>query len=370
MALLLNLFKRMFDVNARDVRELEARLVAVSALAPDAERATDEQLLARTAEFKNRIDRGESVDSLLPEAFATAREVARRQLGLYPYDVQVMGGMVLHQGKIAEMKTGEGKTLVATMPAYLNALEGRGVHIVTVNDYLARRDGEWMGPVYRALGLSVGAILHDLDAPARRQAYGADITYGTNNEFGFDYLRDNMATSADQQVQRGHNYAIVDEVDSILIDEARTPLIISGQAEESTEKYFVFARIADSLKQEQDYTVDEKANSVALTESGVSRVERWLGVDNLFDEANIELTHHINAALRAKALMRRDRDYIVKEDEVIIVDEFTGRLMFGRRYSDGLHQAIEAKEDVRVQRESQTLATITFRTFRIRETTA
>ncbi len=360
---MLNLFKRMFDVNARDVRELEARLVAVSALAPDAERATDEQLLARTAEFKNRIDRGESVDSLLPEAFATAREVARRQLGLYPYDVQVMGGMVLHQGKIAEMKTGEGKTLVATMPAYLNALEGRGVHIVTVNDYLARRDGEWMGPVYRALGLSVGAILHDLDAPARRQAYGADITYGTNNEFGFDYLRDNMATSADQQVQRGHNYAIVDEVDSILIDEARTPLIISGQAEESTEKYFVFARIADGLKQEQDYTVDEKANSVALTESGVSRVERWLGVDNLFDEANIELTHHINAALRAKALMRRDRDYIVKEDEVIIVDEFTGRLMFGRRYSDGLHQAIEAKEDVRVQRESQTLATITFQNY-------
>jgi len=360
---LLNLFKRMFDVNAKDVRELEARLSAVSALAPEAEEATDEQLLARTSEFRNRIDRGESVDSLLPEAFATAREVARRQLGLYPYDVQVMGGMVLHQGKIAEMKTGEGKTLVATMPAYLNALEGRGVHIVTVNDYLARRDAEWMGPVYRALGLSVGSILHDLDASARRQAYGSDITYGTNNEFGFDYLRDNMATSADQQVQRGHNYAIVDEVDSILIDEARTPLIISGQAEESTEKYFVFARIADSLKQEQDYTVDEKANSVALTESGVSRVERWLGVDNLFDEANIELTHHINAALRAKALMRRDRDYIVKEDEVIIVDEFTGRLMFGRRYSDGLHQAIEAKENVRVQRESQTLATITFQNY-------
>ncbi|OPZ51089.1 MAG: preprotein translocase subunit SecA [Firmicutes bacterium ADurb.BinA052] len=360
---MLNLFKRMFDVNARDVRELEARLAAVSALAPEAEKAADDELLARTAEFRNRVDRGESVDSLLPEAFATVREVARRKLGLYPYDVQVMGGMVLHQGKIAEMKTGEGKTLVATMPAYLNALEGRGVHIITVNDYLARRDAEWMGPVYQALGLDVGVILHDLDAPARRRAYGSDITYGTNNEFGFDYLRDNMATSADQQVQRGHNYAIVDEVDSILIDEARTPLIISGQAEESTEKYFVFARIADSLKQEQDYTVDEKANSVALTESGVSRVERWLGVDNLFDEANIELTHHINAALRAKALMRRDRDYIVKEDEVIIVDEFTGRLMFGRRYSDGLHQAIEAKESVRVQRESQTLATITFQNY-------
>ena len=360
---MLNLFKRMFDVNARDVRELEARLAAVSALAPEAEKAADDELLARTAEFRNRVDRGESVDSLLPEAFATVREVARRKLGLYPYDVQVMGGMVLHQGKIAEMKTGEGKTLVATMPAYLNALEGRGVHIITVNDYLARRDAQWMGPVYQALGLDVGVILHDLDAPARRKAYGSDITYGTNNEFGFDYLRDNMATSADHQVQRGHNYAIVDEVDSILIDEARTPLIISGQAEESTEKYFVFARIADSLKQEQDYTMDEKANSVALTESGVSRVERWLGVDNLFDEANIELTHHINAALRAKALMRRDRDYIVKEDEVIIVDEFTGRLMFGRRYSDGLHQAIEAKESVRVQRESQTLATITFQNY-------
>ena len=260
---MLNLFKRMFDVNARDVRELEARLAAVSALAPEAERATDEQLIARTAEFRNRIDRGESVDSLLPEAFATAREVARRQLGLYPYDVQVMGGMVLHQGKIAEMKTGEGKTLVATMPAYLNALEGR-------ESISSRSTTIWPGATpsgwahVRALGLSVGAILHDLDAPARRQAYGADITYGTNNEFGFDYLRDNMAASADQQVQRGHNYAIVDEVDSILIDEARTPLIISGQAEESTEKYFVFARIADSLKQEQDYTVDEKANSVAL----------------------------------------------------------------------------------------------------------
>ncbi len=360
---MLNLFKRMFDVNARDVKDLEARLPAVSAMAPEAEKASDEQLLARTTEFKNRIDRGEPLDSLLPEAFATAREVARRKLGLYPYDVQVMGGMVLHQGKIAEMKTGEGKTLVATMPAYLNALGGQGVHIVTVNDYLARRDAEWMGPVYRALGLNVGIILHDLDTSARREAYGADITYGTNNEFGFDYLRDNMAQSADQQVQRGYNYAIVDEVDSILVDEARTPLIISGQAEESTEKYFVFARIADSLKLDQDYTMDEKARSVALTESGVERVERWLGVDNLFDEANIELTHHINAALRAKALMRRDRDYIVKDDEVLIVDEFTGRLMFGRRYSDGLHQAIEAKENVKVQRESQTLATITFQNY-------
>ena len=325
--------------------------------------ATDDELRARTGKFKGRIERGEPLDSVLPEAFATAREVAKRTIGLYPYDVQVMGGIVLHEGKIAEMKTGEGKTLVATMPTYLNALEGQGVHIVTVNDYLARRDAEWMGPIYNALGLTVGVIVHDQQGAARKDAYMADITYGTNNEFGFDYLRDNMVTSMDSRVQRGHNYAIVDEVDSILIDEARTPLIISGQAEESTEKYFVFARIAQSLKEEEDYTIDEKAKTVAITESGVAKVERWLGVSNLYDEENIEFTHHINAALRAKSLMRRDRDYIVKDNEVIIVDEFTGRLMIGRRYSDGLHQAIEAKEDVHVQRESQTLATITFQNY-------
>jgi len=359
----LNLFKRIFDVNAKELRDLGARVDAVSALAPEAQRATDEQLRARTGEFKGRIERGEPLDSILPEAFATVREVARRTIGLYPYDVQVMGGIVLHEGKIAEMKTGEGKTLVATMPTYLNALEDRGVHIVTVNDYLARRDAEWMGPIYNALGLTVGVIVHDQQGTARKDAYMADITYGTNNEFGFDYLRDNMVTSMDGRVQRGHNYAIVDEVDSILIDEARTPLIISGQAEESTEKYFVFAKIAQSLKEEEDYTVDEKAKTVSITESGVARVERWLGVSNLYDEENIELTHHLNAALRAKALMRRDRDYIVKDNEVIIVDEFTGRLMFGRRYSDGLHQAIEAKENVHVQRESQTLATITFQNY-------
>ncbi|HAN87357.1 MAG TPA: preprotein translocase subunit SecA [Firmicutes bacterium] len=360
---MLNILKRVFDVNARELRELRARVDAISALAPEAERATDDELRARTGKFKGRIERGEPLDSVLPEAFATAREVAKRTIGLYPYDVQVMGGIVLHEGKIAEMKTGEGKTLVATMPTYLNALEGQGVHIVTVNDYLARRDAEWMGPIYNALGLTVGVIVHDQQGAARKDAYMADITYGTNNEFGFDYLRDNMVTSMDSRVQRGHNYAIVDEVDSILIDEARTPLIISGQAEESTEKYFVFARIAQSLKEEEDYTIDEKAKTVAITESGVAKVERWLGVSNLYDEENIELTHHINAALRAKSLMRRDRDYIVKDNEVIIVDEFTGRLMIGRRYSDGLHQAIEAKEDVHVQRESQTLATITFQNY-------
>lgn len=360
---MLNIFKRIFDSNPRELRDLQAKADAVSALASEAERASDGELAERTGDYRSRIERGETLDSLLPEAFATAREAARRTIGLYPYDVQVMGGVVLHEGKIAEMKTGEGKTLVATMPAYLNALTGKGVHIVTVNDYLARRDLEWMGPVYRALGLDVGVIVHDLEGPGRREAYRRDITFGTNNEYGFDYLRDNMVTSIEQQVQRGHNYAIVDEVDSILIDEARTPLIISGQAEESTEKYFVFARIADSLKSEEDYTVDEKANSAALTEAGVSRVERWLGVENLYDEQNIELTHHINAALRARALMRRDRDYIVKDNEVIIVDEFTGRLMFGRRYSDGLHQAIEAKENVKVQRENQTMATITFQNY-------
>jgi preprotein translocase subunit SecA len=293
----LNILKRVFDVNARELRELRARVDAISALAPEAERATDDELRARTGKFKGRIERGEPLDSVLPEAFATAREVAKRTIGLYPYDVQVMGGIVLHEGKIAEMKTGEGKTLVATMPTYLNALEGQGVHIVTVNDYLARRDAEWMGPIYNALGLTVGVIVHDQQGAARKDAYMADITYGTNNEFGFDYLRDNMVTSMDSRVQRGHNYAIVDDVDSILIDEARTPLIISGQAEESTEKYFVFARIAQSLKEEEDYTIDEKAKTVAITESGVAKVERWLGVSNLYDEENIELTHHINAAL-------------------------------------------------------------------------
>ena len=355
--------RRMFDYNAKELKALQALTDRVSALADEARSASDEELQARTAAFRQRIEKGESLDGLLPEAFATVREAAGRVIGLYPYDVQVMGGIVLHQGKIAEMKTGEGKTLVATMPAYLNGLTGNGVHIVTVNDYLARRDCEWMGPVLSWLGLTVGVILHDMDPPTRRAAYSCDVTYGTNNEFGFDYLRDNMAPSMDTLVQRGHNYAIVDEVDSILIDEARTPLIISGQAEESTEKYALFARVAQGLVPEQDFTVDEKAKTVALTEQGVDKVERWLNIENLYDEENIELNHHVNAALKARMLMKRDRDYIVKDGEVIIVDEFTGRLMFGRRYSDGLHQAIEAKEGVRVQRESQTLATITFQNY-------
>ena len=312
--------KRMFDYNEKETRALRAFVERVNALAPEAERASDVDLAARTPVLRERIEKGESLDSILPEAFATVREAAKRVIGLYPYDVQVMGGIVLHQGKIAEMKTGEGKTLVATMPSYLNGLTGKGVHIVTVNDYLARRDSEWMGPVLRSLGLSVGVIVHDLEPPARRAAYACDVTYGTNNEFGFDYLRDNMAPSLEMQVQRGHHYAIVDEVDSILIDEARTPLIISGQADESTDKYALFARLAENMQQEQDYTVDEKARTVAMTEDGVAKVERWLKVDNLYDEANMELTHHINAALKAKALMRRDRDYIVKDDEVMIVD--------------------------------------------------
>jgi preprotein translocase subunit SecA len=353
----------MFDSNSREIKDMQATVDAVNALAPEASRASDGELAARTGVFRERLEHGEPLDQILPEAFAIAREVAKRTIGLYPYDVQIMGAIVLHRGKIAEMKTGEGKTLVATLPTYLNALSGQGVHIVTVNDYLARRDAEWMGPIYRALGLSVGVIVHDLSGPARREAYLADVTYGTNNEFGFDYLRDNMVTSLEQMVQRGHHYAIVDEVDSILIDEARTPLIISGQAEESTDKYFLFAGIASGLREEEDYTVDEKAHTVALTENGVARVEKWIGIENLYDEEHIELTHHINAALRAKALMRRDRDYIVKDNQVIIVDEFTGRLMFGRRYSDGLHQAIEAKEGVKVQNENQTLATITFQNY-------
>jgi len=360
---LFGFIKRMFDYNEKETRALRVHVERVNALAAEAERASDLDLAARTPVFRERIARGESLDSILPEAFATVREAARRVIGLHPYDVQVMGGIVLHQGKIAEMKTGEGKTLVATMPSYLNGLSGKGVHVVTVNDYLARRDAEWMGPVLKSLGLSVGVIVHDLEPPARRAAYACDVTYGTNNEFGFDYLRDNMAPSIELQVQRGHNYAIVDEVDSILVDEARTPLIISGQADESTDKYAIFARLAANMHPEQDYTVDEKAKTVAMTEEGVAKVERWLKVDNLYDEANMELTHHMNAALKAQALMRRDRDYIVKDDEVIIVDEFTGRLMFGRRYSDGLHQAIEAKEGAKVQHESQTLATITFQNY-------
>jgi preprotein translocase subunit SecA len=360
---MLGALRHLLDDNAREIKRLSRLVAQINDLEPKMQKLGDAELAAKTAEFRQRLDRGASLDDLLPEAFAVVREAARRVLGMRPFDVQVMGGIVLHQGRIAEMKTGEGKTLVATMPAYLNALLGRGVHIVTVNDYLARRDAEWMGPVYRALGLSVGVIVHGLSTSERRKAYAADITYGTNNEFGFDYLRDNMALDASELVQRELYYAIVDEVDSILIDEARTPLIISGQAEKPTELYYRAAKIVPRLKPGEDFHVDEKAKVVTLTEAGVAKVERMLGVENLFDPSNMELSHCINQALKAFYLMKRDRDYVVKDGQVIIVDEFTGRLMFGRRYSDGLHQAIEAKEGVKIERESQTLATITFQNY-------
>ena len=335
----------------------------INELEPSLEGLSDASLVAKTAYFKERIKNGESLEDILPEAFAVVREASRRVLGMRHFDVQLLGGICLHEGKIAEMRTGEGKTLVATLPTYLNALTGNGVHIITVNDYLAKRDSEWMGKLYRFLGLSVGLIVHGLSFNERKEAYSADITYGTNNEFGFDYLRDNMVIYADQMVQRELNYAIVDEVDSILVDEARTPLIISGPGDKSTELYGVVAKAIIQLKEGEDYTVDEKAKAVLPTEFGIAKIEKALNVTNLYDHENIELSHHFNQALRAKALMHRDRDYVVRDGEVVIVDEFTGRLMFGRRYSDGLHQAIEAKEGVKVERESQTLAAITFQNY-------
>jgi preprotein translocase subunit SecA len=381
----------------RDVKRMQPAVAQINALEPELQGLDDSGLAAKTDEFRKRVADGEDLDDLLPEAFAVCREAARRRLGMRHFDVQLIGGMVLHEGTIAEMATGEGKTLVATLPAYLNALSGKGVHIVTVNDYLAKRDAQWMGPVYQALGLSVGVIQHEasfqydpayvtpdvrmtaLRPIGRREAYLADITYGTNNEFGFDYLRDNMRFSLDELVQRELNYAIVDEVDSILIDEARTPLIISGPAEESTELYYKIDRIIPKLKraativegklsevEEQkagDFIVDEKARTVSLTEEGIASCERLLGIDNLYDPLHINSLHHIQQGLRAHALFRRDVDYMVKDGEVIIVDEFTGRLMPGRRWSDGLHQAVEAKESVRIERENQTLATITFQNY-------
>ena len=355
--------KNLFDFNRKELIRLQEKVREINALEPEISRLSDEELASKTDEFRERVANGESLDDLLPEAFAVVREASVRTLGMRHFDVQLMGGIVLHEGRIAEMKTGEGKTLVATLPVYLNALEGKGVHVVTVNDYLARRDAEWMGAIYRFLKLKVGVITHDLDVEGRKEAYAADITYGTNNEFGFDYLRDNMVLRKEDMVQRSLNYAIVDEVDSILIDEARTPLIISGQAEKPTDLYYKFARIVTRLRPEEDYTVDEKAKTVAITEAGVAKVEKMLNVDNLYDDANNDLAHYLNQALRAHALMKRDRDYVVKDGKVIIVDEFTGRLMFGRRYSDGLHQAIEAKENVRIERESQTLASITFQNY-------
>ncbi|MFP3866692.1 MAG: preprotein translocase subunit SecA [Desulfobacteraceae bacterium] len=349
--------------NERELRRLAPLVDRVNSLEPDLQKLSDAQLQAKTAEFKTRLDQGESLEELLPEAFAVAREASVRVLGMRPFDVQIIGAAVLHQGKIAEMKTGEGKTLVAVLPVYLNALTGQGVHVVTVNDYLARRDSAWMGGVYQFLGLSVGTIVHGLDDQERRQAYGADVTYGTNNEFGFDYLRDNMKFSLTDYVQRGFNYAIVDEVDSILIDEARTPLIISGPAEESTELYVRLDRVVPKLKPGQDYAIDEKSRTVTLTEEGVAHVEKLIRVNNLYDPKNIEILHHVNQALKAHTLFKRDVDYIIKDGQVIIVDEFTGRLMPGRRYSDGLHQALEAKEGVRIESENQTLASVTFQNF-------
>ncbi|PYT36953.1 MAG: preprotein translocase subunit SecA [Acidobacteria bacterium] len=349
--------------NERELRKLQPRVAAINEIEPRVSALTDEQIRSKTVELKERLERGVALDDVLPEAFALCREAGRRTVGMRHFDVQLIGGMVLHQGKIAEMKTGEGKTLVATLAAYLNALTGKGVHVVTVNDYLARRDAAWMGPIYRFLGLSVGVIQHDMDDPARKEAYAADVTYGTNNEFGFDYLRDNMKYSLDAMVQRGHHYGIVDEVDSILIDEARTPLIISGPSEESTEIYARADTIIPRLKKEEDYTVDEKARTVALTEEGVEKAETLLRVENLYDPAEMELNHAVQQALRAHVLFKRDVDYVVKEGQVIIVDEFTGRLMPGRRWSDGLHQAVEAKERVKVQKENQTLATITFQNY-------
>ncbi|MBQ1742583.1 MAG: preprotein translocase subunit SecA, partial [Oscillospiraceae bacterium] len=376
----MGLFTKMFGTySERELKSIYPIVDKIEALADEYAAMSDAQLQAKTPEFKQRLADGETLDDILPEAFATVREAARRVIGLYPYRVQLVGGVVLHQGRIAEMKTGEGKTLVATLPAYLNALTGDGVHIVTVNDYLAKRDSEWMGKIHRFLGLTVGLIVHDLNSEERRKAYAADITYGTNNEMGFDYLRDNMAIFASELVQRGHAFVIVDEVDSILIDEARTPLIISGMGEKSTEMYSraesLVARfrkkvIAETDEKEEedvnvdaDYIVDEKARTATLTARGVKKVEEFFGLENLSDPENSTIAHHVNQAIKAHGVMKRDIDYVLKDGEVVIVDEFTGRLMFGRRYSEGLHQAIEAKEHVTVARESKTLATITFQNY-------
>src|SRR6266478_4103750 len=363
----------------RDVKQIQPLVDAINALAPEYEQLSDAQFLEKTAQLRTQVKERladlplddpqdkerckEALEPALVPAFAMVREAGRRKLGMRHFDVQLIGGIVLHEGKIAEMKTGEGKTLVATLPAVLNALTGRGVHIVTVNDYLARRDAEWMSPIYRALGMTVGVIVHDLSDAERRAAYGADITYGTNNEFGFDYLRDNMKFDLVECVQRGHQFGIVDEVDSILIDEARTPLIISGPAEESTDKYYRIDKIIPKLIQDIDYTVEEKHRTATLTEEGVSKTEKLLGLGNMYDPQHMETIHHVYQALRAHTLYHRDVEYVVKNGEVIIVDEFTGREMPGRRWSDGLHQAVEAKEGVKIERENQTLATITFQNY-------
>ena len=359
----LGILRTILDGNAREIRRMEKTVEAINHFEHRMQSLSDDSLRAMTDEFRKRLDEGETPDDLLPEAFAVVREASVRTLGMRHFDVQLMGGIVLHNGSIAEMKTGEGKTLVATLPSYLNALGGHGVHIVTVNDYLARRDAEWMGQIHKFLGLRVGVIVHGLNNDERREAYGADITYGTNNEFGFDYLRDNMVFHATQMVQRPLHYAIVDEVDSILIDEARTPLIISGQGDAPKAMYKQMADVIRRLKDEQDYTVDEKAKRAVLTDEGAAKIERLLGISSLYDPENAEAAHHVNQALHARTLMKRDVDYVVKEGQIIIVDEFTGRLMLGRRYNEGLHQAIEAKEGVQVEKESQTLASITFQNY-------
>ena len=351
------------DNNDKEIKRLQKTVDKINELESTMQNYTDGKLTGFTEIFRERLKNGETLDDILPEAFAVCREASRRVLGMRHFDVQLMGGMCLHEGKIAEMKTGEGKTLVATLPVYLNALEGKGVHMVTVNDYLAKRDSEWMGQLYTFLGLTVGLIVHDMDFPERKFSYGCDVTFGTNNEFGFDYLRDNMVVHQEQMVQRPLNFAIVDEVDSILIDEARTPLIISGPGAKSTDTYAIMARAVADLKEGEDYTVDEKQKTVSPTDEVIPKIEKRLGISNLYAPENIELSHGFNAALRAKAIMKRDRDYVVRDGEIIIVDEFTGRLMTGRRYSDGLHQAIEAKEGVKIRRESQTLATITFQNY-------
>ncbi len=357
------IYKIIGDPNDRELKKLQKYVDSVNEWEPKIQALSDYDLQNKTPEFKQRLEQGETLDDLLPEAFAVVREASKRVLGMRHFDVQVLGGVVMHQGRIAEMKTGEGKTLVATMPAYLNALTGKGVHIVTVNDYLAERDSEWMGQVYNFMGLNVGLIAHGMNSEERREAYQCDIVYGTNNEFGFDYLRDNMALYEKNLTQREQNFAIIDEVDSILIDEARTPLIISGASDKPKELYYKMAKFVPILKRDEDYTVDEKANSVMLTEDGVEKAERFLGVENLYDDTNLELSHHLNQALKAHVLMKRDNDYVVENGQVVIVDQFTGRKMPGRRYSDGLHQAIEAKEGVQIEKESQTLASITFQNF-------
>lgn len=355
--------KLVGDPSERDLKKYQRIVDHINQLETDMSALSDTQLQAKTPEFKERLGRGESLDDLLPEVFAVCREASKRVLDKRHYDVQLLGGIVLHKGEIAEMKTGEGKTLVATLPVYLNALTGEGVHVVTVNQYLAQRDSETLGELYRFLGLSVGLNAHGLTSEEKREAYAADITYGTNNEFGFDYLRDNMVIYKEQMVQRPLNFAIVDEVDSILVDEARTPLIISGQGQKSTQLYQPAARFVSQLREETDYTVDVKARNVMLTEEGVAKAEKFFNIENIYDHAHVTLNHHVTQALKAKVIMKRDVDYVVENGEVVIVDEFTGRLMQGRRYSDGLHQAIEAKEGLQVQRESMTLATITFQNY-------